>query len=258
MWYRRCKKCRTSPNPLRTNVFNLPAPTTIAKPWHTRFALTHPRAYLYAHALAGGALVAAFLWLFVAIADAFPEQGAIARFDTAATTWLQVNGTEPGERIFSVVSWFGAQLLVAAVAVALVVLARRRDWMRVAALAAAAGGGSALNYILKAVFHRGRPEFASEFITHATWSFPSGHAMNSLVGYGFLALLLLEHTRPSTRRTLTIAGTAVLVGLIGYSRVYLGVHFVSDVIGGYMAGAAWLVVCISGYQFARLRLHSAE
>ena len=237
---------------------NLPAPTTIAKPWHTRIAWIHPKAYLYVHALAGGALVAAFLWIFMAIADAFPEQGAIARFDGAATAWLQLHGTETGERFFFVMSWFGAQVLVATLAVALMVLARRREWMRVGALAVAAGGGALLNYILKAGFHRGRPEYATEFISRATWSFPSGHAMNSLVGYGFLAFLVLEHTHSSARRNLTIAGTAVLVGLIGYSRVYLGVHFVSDVIGGFIAGAAWLVVCISGYQFARLRLRSAE
>lgn len=246
------KRIRTVPG--ITHVPQIQADNPIAKPWHTRFAWIHPKAYLYAHALVGAAIVAALLWLFVTIADAIPEHGAIVRFDNAAESWLQVHGTESGESIFYYLSWLGAQVLVAVVAVALIVLARRRDWTRVVALATAAGGGALLNYILKTAFHRGRPEYAIEFIAHPTWSFPSGHAMDSLVGYSFLALLLLENVRSPMVRRVTIAGVILLVGVVGYSRVYLGVHYVSDVIGGYLAGAVWLVVCISGYQFARSRM----
>jgi undecaprenyl-diphosphatase len=116
------------------------------------------------------------------------------------------------------------------------------------------GGGSALCTTLKMIFQRGRPETATEFITHQTWSFPSGHAMNSLIGYGFMAYLLLERTHDRRARAAIVAATALLVGIVGFSRLYLAVHYLSDVIAGFLAGATWLLVCIGGYRFARSRI----
>jgi undecaprenyl-diphosphatase len=130
-------------------------------------------------------------------------------------------------------------------------LAARREWLRAAALAIAGLGGTLLNNVLKLIFHRGRPEFATEFITHQSWSFPSGHAMNSLVGYGFLAYLLLESTTDRRARIAILVATTIVVGLVGFSRLYLGVHYPSDVIAGFLAGGIWLLVCITGYRFAK-------
>ena len=113
--------------------------------------------------------------------------------------------------------------------------------------------GTALNYGLKTLFHRGRPEYSSEFIHRASWSFPSGHAMDSLIVYGFLAFLLLERTTSPTKRRLIVGAAAVLIGTIGFSRMYLGVHYLSDVVGGFLAGMVWLMVCIAGYEFAQAR-----
>jgi undecaprenyl-diphosphatase len=229
------------------------SPGNIPKPWETRFAQLHPKAYLYVHAALGIVGVAALLKLFLSIAEEIPEQGALVRFDDAAAAWLQNHGTETGEAIFNAVSWLGAPVLALVLLVAVVMMVRRRDWVAALAIASVGGGGALLNYALKMVFHRGRPEYATEFIMGATWSFPSGHAMESLAGYGFLAYLALRHLHSPARRRAVIAGVVALVLAIGYSRVYLGVHYVSDVIGGYLAGAAWLLVCISGYGFARGR-----
>jgi undecaprenyl-diphosphatase len=129
-------------------------------------------------------------------------------------------------------------------------LTLRRDWFRAVALTLAVVGGTLLNDLLKALFHRGRPETAIEFINYQSWSFPSGHAMNSLIGFGFVAYLLLEHTTDRRARVAIIAATLVLVGLVGFSRLYLGVHYLSDVIAGYLAGAVWLLVCIAALRFA--------
>ena len=88
--------------------------------------------------------------------------------------------------------------------------------------------------LLKTIFHRARPTYASEF--HMTsWSFPSGHAMDSLIVYGLFAYWLAE-AKPAARRPI-FAGAAVLVGAIGFARIYLGVHYLSDVIAGYSAGS---------------------
>jgi undecaprenyl-diphosphatase len=74
--------------------------------------------------------------------------------------------------------------------------------------------------------------------------------MNSLIGFGFVAYLFLERTNDRRARTAIVAATLILVGLIGFSRLYLGVHYLSDVIAGFLAGAIWLLVCIFALRFA--------
>jgi undecaprenyl-diphosphatase len=78
--------------------------------------------------------------------------------------------------------------------------------------------------------------------------------MNSLVGYGFLTCLLLERTTDRRARIAMIVATAIVVGLVGFSRLYLGVHYLSDVVAGFLAGGIWLLVCITGYRFAKRRI----
>jgi membrane-associated phospholipid phosphatase len=221
--------------------------------WRSRFAGLHPNAYLGIHAVIGAAACVVMIWAFAFIADEIPEQSLLVRVDHAIVNWLQTHGTESGETFFNLVSWLGAQMMVGVVLIVVLGLAYRRDWLRAGALTIAIVGGAALNSLLKALFHRGRPEVATEFITHQSWSFPSGHAMNSLVGFGFLAYLLLERATDRRARAAIIVATVIVVGLVGFSRLYLGVHYLSDVIAGYLAGAVWLLVCITGYRFAKER-----
>lgn len=145
------------------------------------------------HAAGGGLATIALTWLFLAIADEIPEHGAIARTDALVQRWTQAHGTEWGEQVFVVVSYLGAPLLTALVVGVVLWLAWRRDWHRALALALTTLGGVVLTTVLKAVFHRGRPVTATEFITRQSWSFPSGHAMNAMIAYGFFAVLLLAH-----------------------------------------------------------------
>jgi membrane-associated phospholipid phosphatase len=221
-----------------------------ARPWRSRFAALHPKAYLGVHGMIGVAACVAMLWTFSYLADEMTEQSLLVRVDHAIVGWLQAHGTEGGESFFRVVSLFGAQAVSAIVIVVLLFLVMRREWLRAAALATAGLGGTLLNDALKIVFHRGRPEAATEFITHQSWSFPSGHSMNAVVGYGFLAYLLLERTTDRRARIAILVTTTIVVGLVGFSRLYLGVHYLSDVIAGYLAGGIWLLVCVTGYRFA--------
>jgi undecaprenyl-diphosphatase len=218
-----------------------------------RFAERHPRSYLGAHAVAGvvGAIV--LLWLFAAIADAVPENGTMVALDRGITAWIQGHDTEYGERIFYWVSWIGAQGLVIILVAATAWLVKRGDRLAAVALVAAGAGGGALNALLKMIFQRDRPVFASEFITRHTYSFPSGHAMESIAGLGMLAYLLLPRVQRPLHRRLLVIGTVVLIGAIGVSRVYLGVHYVSDVVGGYAAGGVWLLACMAAYREVRRR-----
>jgi len=221
-----------------------------AKPTHSRFARRHPKAYLSLHVAIGFLLAAAAAWAFFSIAEDLPEKGFMVHTDVAVTAWLQTHGTEFGESVFSIVSLFGSTILSVILVAAGIFFIVRRDWRHLAVLALTCGGGALLNVALKTTFHRTRPEFASEF--HMTsWSFPSGHAMDSLISYGLLSYWL--RTRfPRWHLAIRLAGIAVIL-VIGYSRIYLGVHYLSDVLAGYSAGMVWLIVCITGYDFIERR-----
>ncbi|CAN5453643.1 phosphatase PAP2 family protein [soil metagenome] len=226
---------------------------TPTDPGRSRVASQHPKLYFVTHVLAGVVFTAALLWGFASIADAVGDNGRIAGADAGLTRWIQTHDTEWGEKLFSAVSLLGAPVLVALIAITAVAYARRRDWLRAWTLALATASGAGLNVLLKYVFHRGRPEYATEFITHASWSFPSGHAMNSIVGYGMLLALILHEVRHQVRRRLLAGATAILIIAIGISRVYLGVHYLTDVLAGWLAGGAWLLVCVTAYRFAKRR-----
>jgi undecaprenyl-diphosphatase len=98
------------------------------------------------------------------------------------------------------------------------------------------------------MFHRERPLAATEFVRSGSFSFPSGHAMESIAVYGALAYLIVERVPPS--RYVAWLGWLGLAGIIGFSRVYLGVHYASDVAAGFAAGFVWLFTCVTGYRFA--------
>jgi membrane-associated phospholipid phosphatase len=228
-----------------------------SKPSNSRFARLHPTAYLSIHAITAFAVAIACAWLFAAIAEAVPERGMVARLDTAVADWLQVHGSERGELVFLGISWLGSEVVAVIFVVVAAVLARRREWRRLVLLSTACGGAWLLDYALKLVFNRARPPFATEFVNPGSLSFPSGHALESLVAYGLIAHFL-GAKYPARRRIVNVAAF-VLIALIGFSRLYLGVHYLSDVLAGFLAGFVWLVACITGYEFAewRKRLRSS-
>jgi undecaprenyl-diphosphatase len=108
-------------------------------------------------------------------------------------------------------------------------------------------GSALLNVLLKTIFHRARP-IINRIIDVNGYSFPSGHAMAAFTLYGILTFLLWKHTPTHWGRSLLILCSAFMIIMIGVSRIYLGVHYPSDVLGGYLASATWLVLSISTYQ----------
>ena len=99
------------------------------------------------------------------------------------------------------------------------------------------------NVILKRVFDRARPEI-EHLVSVKTLSYPSGHAMSSMAFYGFLIYLVYKIKMPIAAKVALIILLSALVFSIGTSRIYLGVHFPSDVLGGWIAGAIWVIFCI--------------
>jgi undecaprenyl-diphosphatase len=149
----------------------------------------------------------------------------------------------------------GSPVTMAAVAaVGALLIGLRRKWLALAAWVAGFAGAGLLSLVLKTIIRRPRPAGAEAFLNGETFSFPSGHALGSLVGYGMLAYVIgstwVETVAGRSRLAIV---TSMLVVAIGISRLYLGVHYFSDVVAGYAVGLVWLSACISGLQVAERR-----
>ncbi len=125
-------------------------------------------------------------------------------------------------------------------------------------LAAASIGGATLNTMLKSFFGRTRPEEPLRLIEIDSLSFPSGHAMSSATIYLTIAVLLARMAGKPWERIYIFAAALLLSFVIGFSRVYLGVHYPTDVVAGWAAGVAWAQVCwFSAHVIGRRRLARA-
>jgi undecaprenyl-diphosphatase len=230
-----------------------------------RFQARHPRAwafvmrrfargeYLGLHLTIGLLISLAALWLFGAITEDVLHHEPLTQFDLALLAWFHAHATPTSMRICVAISWLGSPTVITALGlvVALGVLVRGQGLLLCGWVATLVGGG-VLDMTLKYLIQRPRPVYASPFLHSASWSFPSGHAMGSLVGYGMLAYLLVVCWAERRRTQLTIVVVvALLTGAIGVSRLYLGVHYFSDVVAGYAAGLLWLSACITGLEMAR-------
>jgi undecaprenyl-diphosphatase len=112
---------------------------------------------------------------------------------------------------------------------------------------------SFLNSFLKSWISRPRPDTDLHLVEATSFSYPSGHAMSAMAFYGFLVYLTFKFVRPAWLKTLLIIFFICLILAIGTSRVYLGVHYPSDVVAGFAAGATWLILCILLLSIGRYR-----
>src|SRR4028118_2242115 len=179
--------------------------------------------------------------LFVAIAVGVLTGGPLARFDrwVADVLHAHASGASGLTETVHVVGATGSMVALAlvSVAVAVALLAQRR-WPALVAWLVAVLGGEALNLLLKDLFARPRPRFERPLVVETSHRFPSGQAMESLVVYGMLAYLAVLILRGTGKHVVFVVGAAVLVVLIGFGRIYLGAHYLSDVVGGVAAGGA--------------------
>ncbi len=210
------------------------ASAAIAAAWR------EPTQRIIALALAAAVLSAL---VFARIVEDYLTNDPLARWDVSFARWLSDERSTIGTDLFRAITFVGSPAVAIAVAaIVCVVLYRRGQLVEAAFLPVVLGGAQLLNLILKLSFHRSRPEVA--FVQLDTYSFPSGHAMASTATYG--ALAYLAWGRLSSRRSRVLLGAAVtsLVALIGFSRLYLGVHYLSDVLAGIAGGAFWLALSI--------------
>jgi undecaprenyl-diphosphatase len=137
----------------------------------------------------------------------------------------------------------GGSVLTLLTTVAIGFVVAKRKWRQAAFIAAAIGGGAVLSALLKTGYARPRPDLAAHLVEVSSASFPSGHAMNSAVTYLTLSVLLARAApEPRVKAYLIWVGVALTL-IVGLSRVYLGVHWPTDVVAGWAVGAAWAGLC---------------
>jgi membrane-associated phospholipid phosphatase len=191
---------------------------------------------------AGLLLLALSVWAFAAIADEMAD-GETA-YDQSIANWLHSHASDPLTEFFEAVTTLGNGVVLAGISAIAVYLLLRRGHQREGLLVALAFvGAELLSYSLKLGFRRDRPFFTDPLASESTFSFPSGHSTVSLAVYGALAIVLARRLRGPAEVACLVAA-AVLISLIGFSRLYLGVHFLTDVLAGFAAGTAWLAACV--------------
>ena len=204
-----------------------------------------------------GSLAAAVLalLLFSWLADEVFEGGAM-RFDGAVRAWIHQFASPTLTAAMVVISALGVQGLAVAVIIAFAIFLRLK-WRRAAIfLLLTLAGGLVLEVTLKYAFHRPRPApFFGE--VPSTYSFPSGHSLMSFCVYGALAGLLSHRVRSAGVRVVVWVVAAALVAAIGVSRIYLGVHYPSDVIAGYLAAALWVSALLAADRVRQRKRRSA-
>lgn len=182
------------------------------------------------------------------------RKGSLVRLDTSAARDLHdwVRGSPASVTALKGVSLLGSPVWFYVLVVPAAVWLWRRQLPRLAAfLVVTAVAGGLLDTIVKHVVNRSRPSLLDPVATAHGRSFPSGHAMSSVIVYGALLLVFLPAVA-RRRRPLVLGGAAALVLAIGFSRLALGVHFLSDVLGGWVLGLAWLAVSTAAFSTWRV------
>ena len=211
-----------------------------------------PGQYLGLHLTLGLAASAGCLWLFGGLAEDVLTGDPLVRFDGAVADYLHSSATPALTTFFLTVTAFGSVQAIALLGLLVsALLARKRRWTSLAIWLAAIGGAAVLNRVLKAFFERPRPFFDHPLLVESTYSCPSGHAMGALVAYGMLAYFAVLALGTWRGRVAVVLAAVLLVLLIGLSRLYLGVHYFSDVAAGYAAGGLWLSALITASETVR-------
>jgi membrane-associated phospholipid phosphatase len=196
--------------------------------------------------------------VFAEMAGALDAGDAVGRFDVALTQALRLQLSAATLRVFALVTHLGdtRTLTALCIVVAAVLVWCGQRALTLAWVLAVAGNG-ALNNLLKSVFERVRPEHDHRFlVADGGWSFPSGHSSGSVAAYGMLAYVILRFVSMRWQLPLLLLAAAVAF-TTGVSRVFLQVHYASDVLAGFASGLAWLTICMAVAEWWRVRRREA-
>src|SRR4030095_13498386 len=216
-----------------------------------------PQGYLGLSLTLGALVLIAASWLFGGIAEDVVTGDSITIVDVQVANWFHAHATHGLSQVLLLITNVHGVAGVTALVVGLAsVLIWRRDWYWLLALGLVVPGGMLLNVMMKLAFHRTRPQFDDPLLAFTTYSFPSGHVAGATLFYGLLTAYLLPQVREWRWGVLIVLCAFLLVALVALSRIYLGAHFLTDVLAALAEGVAWLAVCLTALH--TLRQHRAR
>lgn len=190
---------------------------------------------------------------FAALALLVASQGHQNMLDVQAGEWAQRVRSPAWTSFFLAITHLHSVMAITAytagLSVILAMMREHRHWLL--PLWMIVPGGALLNLLMKRLFERPRPVLEDALLTLSTFSFPSGHASATTLMYGFGAVVALSHLRKASSRAWVGGLALLLIGLVAWSRVYLGVHFLTDVLAGVAEGLVWLALCVIGLSARR-------
>ena len=233
--------------------------TTVQGPFHPlvsmlRWLVRHLHGFYTAFGLflvVGLGIALTGIWIFAELAEEI-ARGATRQFDESVLLWMNGHASPARDGIALQITSVGngaAVITIALVMCAFLWVLKHR--LAVILVVVGVVGADLLNRVLKAAFERPRPELfvlETPFDRPVSASFPSGHAMSAIVVYVLLAYLIGRLGGRGWFKVLVNSVAAILILAIGASRMYLGVHYPSDVFAGYLLGFAWIIFCIFGLE----------
>jgi membrane-associated phospholipid phosphatase len=213
------------------------------------------------HLTIGVALLLAAMAVFAQLAGAVVAGAPITQFDADIANWLHLHARQGGllRDVLLLITHIHSTpgiLIMAFCAALWVYRSGHRYWTM--AVIASVPGGMLLNVALKHTFERARPHFDEPIVTLTTYSFPSGHTMAATVLYGVLACYFARRAHTWPGRVLPFVLAALMIGAVAFSRMYLGAHYLTDILAALTEGCGWLAICISGTATLNRRRRARE
>lgn len=206
-----------------------------------------PPARLALHLVLGAVILVGAAWVFGAIAEDVVSGDRITVVDVQFAEWLRAHARPTLTAWMLAITNLHSTLAVSFyAALAALWFAHQRQWRRVVTLALSLAGGMALNVAMKLAFHRARPVLDDPLLTLSSYSFPSGHVVGSTLFYGLLVAWVFVATPRVAWRLVALCMALLAIALVAFTRMYLGVHFLSDVGAAFAEGVAWLALSLSG------------
>jgi membrane-associated phospholipid phosphatase len=188
----------------------------------------------------------AFYTLSTSIEDTMP----VAQFDQQLANAIRQNTLRSTADVFNIITFAGNEMVFIVTVLLGIGFIVRRYWRGLITLLVGMGGALLLVNLIKDAVGRTRPVFDEPFQVINNFSFPSGHAFFAVMFYGLITYFLFRRVRSPLLRAVIILIALIMIIIIGLSRMILGVHFLSDVVGGYLGGLAWLVFTLTAIEYA--------
>lgn len=218
-----------------------------------------PRGYLGLQLTLGALVLLGASWVFGGITEDVLSDDPLALVDRLLADWFEAHSVPALTRAMLSISQVHNTIPVIIVVVALAVfLAWKRQWTWLVGLIIVAPGGMLLNAVTKEIIARPRPHLQDLAIALTSYSFPSGHVAAATLFYGFVALYLIAHIRPWRWRVMIALVAFLLIVMVAFSRVYLRLHYLSDVLAAMAESVAWLAFCLTAMNTFKRRTQTSK